>query len=453
MAKTLKETAITTANARRKLPAGVHWKGVDPDVHLGYRKGKRGGVWLVRWRSGQGYRQGPVGTADDAIKVGTLDYNNAVKKAREVVSTARLETKARADGPLITVRSASETYVKARNERQSKRAGREIRSDAAHRFGRHVIGQKARGKQPEVSAAPLANVALHVLSESDLHEWRENLPNTLKESTKRRAVNDLRAALNDAYSANRKRLPATLPETIRQGLKSPLVDEDEAEPAARENQILSDAQVGALLAASREIDEDKKWDGDLFPLVLTLAATGARFSQISRMRIVDFQRAERRLMVPTSRKGRGAKSRSIPVPVGRDVINALIPLTVDRQRTALLFERWHHAQIKGGIGWKRGDRGGWKTASELTRAWEEIRTKAKLPKVIPYSLRHTSIVRGIRANLPIRLVAALHDTSVQMIERHYARWIADGLEDLAAKAIVPLVPDNEGRIVKFRKEV
>jgi len=48
-------------------------------------------------------------------------------------------------------------------------------------------------------------------------------------------------------------------------------------------------------------------------------------------------------------------------------------------------------------------------------------------------------VRGLRAGLPIRLVAALHDTSVGMIERHYSRWITDGLEEMVARAIVPIV--------------
>ena len=63
-----------------------------------------------------------------------------------------------------------------------------------------------------------------------------------------------------------------------------------------------------------------------------------------------------------------------------------------------------------------------------------------MPDVIPYAFRHSSIVRGIRANLPIRLVAALHDTSVAMIERHYGRFIADGLDELAARSVVPLIP-------------
>ena len=65
---------LTTRNARARLPTGLHFKGIDPDVHLGYRKGRRGGVWLVRWRNGIGYWQAPLGTADDEFKEGTLDY-------------------------------------------------------------------------------------------------------------------------------------------------------------------------------------------------------------------------------------------------------------------------------------------------------------------------------------------------------------------------------------------
>jgi hypothetical protein len=60
------------------------------------------------------------------------------------------------------------------------------------------------------------------------------------------------------------------------------------------------------------------------------------------------------------------------------------------------------------------------------------------------ALRHSGIARGIRANLPIRFVAALYDTSVTMIERHYGRYIADGLDELAGRAVVPLVQHIAG---------
>jgi len=56
----------------------------------------------------------------------------------------------------------------------------------------------------------------------------------------------------------------------------------------------------------------------------------------------------------------------------------------------------------------------------MIRDWRRAAEAAGLPAaIIPYALRHSSIVRGLRAGLPIRLVAALHDTSVAMIERHY----------------------------------
>ena len=51
MAKTLTETPISTRNARSKLEPGIYFKGIDREVHLGYRKGARGGVWFVRWRA------------------------------------------------------------------------------------------------------------------------------------------------------------------------------------------------------------------------------------------------------------------------------------------------------------------------------------------------------------------------------------------------------------------
>ena len=92
-------------------------------------------------------------------------------------------------------------------------------------------------------------------------------------------------------------------------------------------------------------------------------------------------------------------------------------------------------------------RGPWST-SELTRPWQAIRERAGLPEAIPYCLRHSSIVRGIK-KLPIRLVAAAHDTSVAIIERHYSRFIVGDLEQLMAAAVVPLLPQDEGKVVRL----
>ncbi|MBL8599768.1 MAG: tyrosine-type recombinase/integrase [Devosia sp.] len=453
MAKTLKEAAVTTRNARLALPAGVHWRGIDPDVHLGYRKGKRGGVWLVRWRVGAGYKQEKIGTADDAISAGTLDYLAAIKVAREIVERKRIEAKAQADGPPLTVQLAVEEYVAMRDFRDSKRAGRVVRSDASRRLGRHVTGASARGQQKAIPAAKLASVALHKLTEADLRGWLAGLPDEFKHATLDRLSGDLKAALNNAYAENRHRLDHRLPDIIKNGLRLEQ-SEDESDPIARENQILTDAEVARLLNAVKEVDAEQDWDGDLFRLIVVMTATGARFSQVARMRVADFQLKAGRLVVPVSRKGRGGKSGAITIPVGSDVLDALVGATSGRDADAPLLERWRHGQAPGSIEWHRVGRAAWHANSEIARPWQAARERAGMPNVIPYALRHTSIVRGIRANLPIRLVAALHDTSVGMIEAHYSRWIVDGLEEMARAAVVPLVPQSKGaRVVKLREGV
>ena len=450
MAKTLTEAQVTTRSARAKLPAGLHFKGVDPEVHLGYRKSKRGGVWFVRWRNGHGYRQISLGVADDELREGMLDYNAAVRQARKTVEAARKEARAAADGSPPTVRTAVEAYVAGRDKRDSERRKRPIRSDAG-RLARYVLGREKRGNREAIPPAPLADKQLHALTERDLLNWRNRLPDALKAASKQRLINDLKAALNAAYAENRSRLDATLPAIIKHGLKGMNGHGEETAPSARDNQILTDAQIGKLIRAAWDIDAAQKWDGHLYRLVVVLAATGARFSQVARMRVSDVQRARGRLMVPVSRKGKGSTGASAtPVAVGKDVLDALLPAVTGRAAGAQLLERWRHKQAPGGIEWQRAGRGSWQSPSEVTRPWQAIRERANMPDVIPYALRHSSIVRGIRAGLPIRLVAAVHDTSVQLIERHYSRWIVDGLEELAARAVVPLVPQDAGKVVTMR---
>ncbi len=429
MAKTLKEAKLTTPSARKELSSGVHWRSIDPETHLGYRKGIRGGRWLVRWYSGEGkYQQATLSTADDVLAAGTLSYAAAEKTARKHVNAARLEAKAKAGGPLMTVALAVEQYISIRDATESKRSGKKTRSNASQRLGKHVTG------------TPLSDIALHALTEQDLKAWRSDL-SEMKTSTANRLINDLKATLNSAWQNNRSRLPPDIPTIIKHGLKAAQVH-DEREDVARENQILTDANVGRLIRAAQIVDDAQSWDGDLYRMVILLAATGARFSQLTRLRVADVQGS--RLMVPTSNKGRGVKVSRIAVPVGGDVLQALIPAMQGRAGDELLLMRWRHKQKPGSMEWTRDIRGPWQ-AAELTPPWQEIRRVSEMKDVIPYALRHSSIVRGIRANLPIRLVAAIHDTSVQMIEKHYSRWIVDGLDELAARAVVPLVPQDEGQ--------
>ena len=70
------------------------------------------------------------------------------------------------------------------------------------------------------------------------------------------------------------------------------------------------------------------------------------------------------------------------------------------------------------------------------------------PDVVTLSaLRHSSIVRQLVANTPIRVVAAMHDTSVKMIERTYSRHIAEHTDALARRALLDTVTPAAGNVV------
>jgi integrase len=461
MSKTLTEAQVTTAKARFRLELGVHWRRLDAEAHLGYRKGKLSGVWFVRWRNhhkGANYKQAPVGIANDVNDkpaAGTLTFEQAKKAAVEAVARARTEAAAHAAGPAPTVRSAAETYIKERDARERRRTGREVRSDASSKLRRYVLGREKRGNQKAIEAASLAAVHLHALTERDLRTWRKGLPEELKVTTKQRLMHDLQAALNAAWpelSPDRQKLNPTFLAIVKAGFKRERIDDDDEASVARDNQILTDEQVGAILQAAWDVDQERGFDGDLYRIVVCLAATGARFAQIRRMRVSDLQVAKRRLMVPGSYKGRGGNPGSVPVPVGDDVMEVLLPAIVGRPSDAPLFERWIHEHKPGTIVWKKSERGQWR-GEQLARPWEAIRKRSRIPEVIPYALRHSSIVRGLRKGLPILQVAKMHNTSVNMIERHYAKYIATALEDLARAAVVSLVPRNGGNVVPMGRRV
>ncbi|MER8965407.1 integrase [Mesorhizobium sp. M0808] len=392
----------------------------------------------MRWYQGdQKYKQETIGTADDgkleADGIECLTFEQAKSAASRLVSTKRADALASADGPAPTVRLAVEAYLVSRKGR-----GHAAAADARQRLTRHVL------------SAPLADKHLHSLTERDLSKWREALPGNLASATVRRIVNDLKAALNAAAVKHRARLPAEVAIIIRNGLATSHAET----PTARDKSALPDADIRRIIAAAKVIDERDRWDGDLLRLVVVLSATGARFSQVNRLAVGDVQ--PNRLMVPTSRKGRGVKKTSHSgIRVGADVMTALRPATAGRRPGDPLLERWRHKQEAGkghdGGQWVRDSRGPWLHASELSRPWAEIVKSAELPaETVPYALRHSSIVRQLRNGLPVRLVAALHDTSARMIEAHYSAAIIDALDDLSAGAVVELMPVEGNNVVKLR---
>lgn len=120
---------------------------------------------LLDGRNDEGYRQMRIGTVNDAMNEGVLNYQAAVKLGRDLVEHARKAARAAAEGPVPTIASAVDAYLSVRDAVESAWTGKPVASIARNRLKRHVVGKEARGKREAVMPAPLAAVALHALQE------------------------------------------------------------------------------------------------------------------------------------------------------------------------------------------------------------------------------------------------------------------------------------------------
>jgi integrase len=401
----------------RKNPYWLGISGARGGLSLGFRRTVKGeGVWVAKIVIDGQRIEERIGTPDgDKAVPGSLTFPWAVEAAlawgKQQAASVTTANELAAARKIPTVLLAVETYVGVRKARAD-------RSGSEGSLKLHVTND------PD-----FAGLKLGRLEAQNIEDWRAGLPKSLEPSSKNRILNDLRAALNAAAAKYRRQLPAHILAEIKLGTKA------ESITSSPRRQLLTDEQVRAVVDAAFEVDPS----GDFGRLVLLAAATGARFSQLANLIILDFQFENSRLMMPSSRKGKnrqpGARA---AVPVSIDVMRRILPVTEGRGENEPLLLRWSHRKTGGPGNWTKDKRQAWRRADEIDELWAKTVALAGIPAdTVMYALRHSSIVRGLKKNLPVRLVAALHDTSVEMIEKHYAAYIIDMTEEMARQTLMP----------------
>jgi hypothetical protein len=390
---------LETPTARRKLAVRKkpYWTTISPGIHLGYRRNASAGTWSVRVADGGAEWIKRIALADDlepASPPHVLSFWQAIDQARALAR--RQPGEAIDESRPVTVAEALDRYE---------------------------ADLKARGSSPYNAEHPrihlpalILNKTVALLSATELTKWRDSLlAKGLAPSTVNRTKTGLRAALelaagHDPRIGNEK--------SWRRGLA--------ALPDAHvsRNVILDDATVRRIVAAAYERDRA------LGVLAEVAAVTGARLSQLARVEVGDLQAdgPEPRLMMPLSAKGRRRDKRHErrPVPITPALASVLKQEAAGRASDAPLLlrangERWGHGR-------RRHHRNDFRAVVEAAGLNPD--------QVTLYALRHSSIVRQLLANVPIRIVATLHDTSVKMIERSYSRHIAEHTDALARAALL-----------------
>ena len=196
--------------------------------------------------------------------------------------------------------------------------------------------------------------------------------------------------------------------------------------------VLSDQQVLAVVATAYEISEQFGF------YVQAHAELGARSSQIARCTIGDLLQGK--LSVPASHKGRGGgRGGHVPIPITLSLAARLRRAAAGRPTHAPLLVR------ADGEAWQP-------KKADHRRPFEEAARAAGLPAdTTIYSLRHSSIVRALRQNVPIKIVADWHDTSTAIIEKHYAKFITHHADDLIRAALLDTSPSTSpGKVIPLR---
>ena len=399
MARAIRSSTLETRSARLKLPVSIKptFIRVAKGLGLGYRRNKSGGVWVMRVADGK--RSSwvrTIGAADDFAEADGNDVLTFWQAQDKVRSLARADRGGTAEP--VTVAQALDAY-----EADLKTRDRDVAN--VQRIRAHITNG-------------LAGKLITLLAPRELRAWRDGLIQKMSPASVNRTCFSLKAALNLAARQDERVISRR---AWQQGLALiPNATNDR-------NVILSDSVVRDLIAEA--YNESR----ELGLFVELAAVTGARPSQIVRLEVRDLQDGcEPRLMMPASRKGKGNKAKShYPVPISADLADRLA--APDRPANALLFTR------PDGKPWKRSNQ-----AYPFRRV---ARACGQDPaEVTMYALRHSSIVRQLLAGVPVRIVAAGHDTSVAMIERNYSRYITDHADALVRSAMLNLAPRDQPKL-------
>ena len=405
MARNPRASRLETRTARLKLKVRqkpYDFTTISPGIALGYRRNRAAGTWVVRVADGHGGNWTKrVGLADDhepSDNANVFDWWEAVEAARKLARGTDTDT------------NRPQSFADAIDSYERDLIARGGNVANAQRIRKHIT-------------TTLASKPVGLLTARELTHWRDGLlAASMKPATAVRLFKNAKAALTLAAKRDHR---ITNQAAWRDGL-SGLAENFESRNPSR----LSDAEVQAVVTAAYAIDP-------AFGRYVEVAAvTGARPSQIARLLVGDLlpNGDGPRLMLPSSRKGRGRKVSRKPVPITASLAAKLLAASAGRAPTEPLLLR------SDGRPWQSTDKG------DHARLFEQTAARAGFACTI-YALRHSSIIRALLAGLPSRLVAANHDTSLAMLERTYSAFVSDFGDALSRRALLEITSPQRGKVV------
>ncbi len=413
MARQVRDYRLGSPEARSKLRRAhnPYWREIVTGLHIGYRKGKRGGVWYGRKYLDEGkYEKWTLGLADDVVESDGIE----ILSFAEADAKARLGPSGTKGGRIKTVNDVIDYYM------EYQRAESRSPKTTQYVIDRHI--------EPTIGKKRLAKLTI-----DNITEWRNELAKQQAATKKKkkvvvhsarelrrrrqasanRVLTILKAALNYAERTGHYRGPSPWK------LVSPFKHVD-----ATEHPYLTQDEAIRLQNASAP---------DLRLLVRGALETGCRYGELTSMKASDFNSDAGTVTVRESKSG---KVRHVHVTdSGKEFFDEL---TSDKKRSDLMFLR------NDGEPWRK---------SQQHRPMREACKNAKISPPIPFkALRTTYGSLLAREGVALQVIAAaLGHSDTRITEKHYAHLQPDHVAD-AIRANLPTFSTTKSKVKRLKRK-
>ena len=394
MARNVRDTALDTRNARRKISKRrePYWTKLGRGAHLGYRKVSNGvGNWIARFRDDAGQRlQKAIGPADDVMDadgVSAISFEQAQAKARDWFQSAATLGTGRKRGAYTVADCMTDYLDYIRNHKKS---------------ARHLDTYANAYIMPKIGRVDTTKLTTPMI-----RKWHQDIakePPRLR--TSKGKEQKYRDEDPDPKEAERKRrLRAnrhlvTLRAALNRGWSEGLIAHNDAwmrvKPYAgterQRTRILTREQAQRLLNTC---------EPDLRDLIHAALTTGARYGELSALDVGDFHADSGTLFVRDSKSGQPR----------RIVLNA---------EGAQFCKRLVTGRITNEPLLRKAGGGRWDRDHYFRRFKDAIVRAGIDPRFTFHELRHTWASLTVMAGAPLMVVAQnLGHRDTRMVEKHY----------------------------------
>ena len=416
MARKLKDKELDSREARGRLKTRgkPYWRGIERGLHLGYRRLKgKAGTWCIRHYVGkQAYQVEGIGSADDlsdADGLAILSYWQAVEVARKRLAT-RAHIANGAVGP-FTVKDAVDRYLE-------------------HLEGRRKNAYDARRRAAAFIYPELGDIEVVNLTTDRLRGWHVALAKARPRLRTAKGVRQRYRVIEQGEEAIRKRRSsANRVLTILKAALNHAYNDGKVPSDVEWRRVKAFEGVDGVRSGYLKLDECRRLinaaDTEFRPLIQAALLTGARYGQLTRAIVADFDADNGTLRV-SSAKGRGA-SIIYYVNLTNEGVRFFRQVAAGRARTELLLRR------NDGTPW---------LASHQARPMREACVRADIePAVSFHVLRHTWASLTIMGGASLLIVARnLGHADTRMVERVYGKLAQAHIKEVIEAAAPQLGP-------------